>query len=68
METSIHFANDTLRPTKSTSFQDIGGVVPLRQRSLPHRASVDVSKNIDDDEEDEDAGLRDERDYKKRQV
>jgi KUP system potassium uptake protein len=65
MEPTIQFAD----AVTSTSSQGIGGVVPLRQRSHPRRASVDVSKNLElEDAEDEDAGLRDERDYKKRQV
>jgi hypothetical protein len=64
MESTVQFTD----AVNSTS-QGIGGVVPLRQRSHARRASVDVSKDAElEDAEDEDAGLRDERDYKKRQV
>lgn len=68
METSIQFADDTHNITKVQSF---GGVVPLRQRSRSYagRRSVDVDKVTESgDIGDEDAGLRDERDYKKKQV
>jgi len=59
MATGIHFVN-------GTSSHDIGGVVPLRQRSRTQQADT---KDLElEDAEDEDAGLRDERDYKKRQV
>jgi KUP system potassium uptake protein len=54
------------------SSQGIGGVVPLRHRSLSRKRthSIDVRDKIADleDAEDEDAGLRDDRDYKKKQV
>jgi KUP system potassium uptake protein len=68
METSIHFAGDTRRP----SSQAIGGVVPLRRRSRSrHRTNslnvVDKTAELED-AEDEDAGLRDARDYKQKQV
>lgn len=46
-------------------------MVPLRTRSRSrgHKSSVDVHKIGDvEDAEDEDAGLRDERDFKRRQV
>jgi KUP system potassium uptake protein len=71
METSIQFANDAQRPRKSTSEQGIGGVVPLRQRSRSalRTHSIEISKSVElEDAEDEDAGLRDGRDYKKKQV
>jgi hypothetical protein len=71
METSIQFAEEKHR-RKSTSSQGIGGVVPLRHRSLSRKRtnSIDVRDKISalEDPEDEDAGLRDDRDYKKKQV
>jgi hypothetical protein len=72
MDTSIQFAGDNQRSRKASASQGIGGVVPLRHRSLSRKRtrSVDVHDKIAelDDAEDEDAGLRDERDYKRRQV
>ncbi|KAH8704383.1 potassium transporter-domain-containing protein [Phaeosphaeriaceae sp. PMI808] len=71
METSIQFSNDEQQPRRSASGQAIGGVVPLRHRSLSRRRtnSIHTPKvNELDDAEDEDAGLRDSRDYKKKQV
>jgi KUP system potassium uptake protein len=71
METSIQFAGEP-RSRKSVSGQGVGGVVPLRHRSLSRKRthSIDVQDKIAEleDAEDEDAGLRDERDYKKKQV
>jgi KUP system potassium uptake protein len=71
METSIQFAGEP-RSRKSVSAQGVGGVVPLRHRSLSRKRthSIDVQDKIAEleDAEDEDAGLRDERDYKKKQV
>ncbi|KAF2820149.1 potassium transporter [Ophiobolus disseminans] len=67
METSIQFADDAHRPRNDS----IGGVVPLRHRPRSRRSgqSLEISKSADiGDAEDEDAGLRDERDYKKKQV
>jgi KUP system potassium uptake protein len=66
METSIHFAGDTRRP----SAQAIGGVVPLRSRSRRRTNSLSVIDKAAEleDAEDEDAGLRDARDYKQKQV
>jgi KUP system potassium uptake protein len=68
METSIQFAGDTRRP----SAQAIGGVVPLRHRSRSRRrtnslSAIDKAAELED-AEDEDAGLRDARDYKQKQV
>jgi KUP system potassium uptake protein len=72
METSIQFADEHHRSRKSTSSQGIGGVVPLRHRSLSRKRtnSIDVRDKIAEleDPEDEDAGLRDDRDYKTKQV
>lgn len=68
MEPTIQFAGD---PQRSRSVRGIGGVVPLRQssrtRKSTHRDAL-TDKLSDDELEDEDAGLRDERDYKQRQV
>jgi KUP system potassium uptake protein len=68
METSIQFAGDSLRP----STHAIGGVVPLRHRSRSlHKTNslniIDKTAELED-AEDEDAGLRDARDYKQKQV
>jgi KUP system potassium uptake protein len=72
METSIQFVGDAQRTRKSASSQAIGGVVPLRHRSRSrHRTnSLNLTDKAADleDAEDEDAGLRDERDYKQKQV
>jgi hypothetical protein len=72
MDTSIQFAGNSQRSRKATASQGIGGVVPLRHRSLSRKRtrSIDVSDKVIelDDAEDEDAGLRDDRDYKKKQV
>jgi KUP system potassium uptake protein len=66
METSIQFA-DEVHPVRS---QSIGGVYPMRSRtkSVAHRNSIDVKTAELEDAEDEDAGLRDERDFKRSQV
>jgi KUP system potassium uptake protein len=51
------------------SSQGVGGVVPLRHRSLSRKRTNSIDKIAAlEDPEDEDAGLRDERDYKKKQV
>jgi KUP system potassium uptake protein len=70
MESSIQFADDALHPAKSNYSHGIGGVMPLRQiRSHGRKSSIDAQKiRALEDDEDEDAGLRDERDYKTRQV
>ncbi|KAF1848275.1 potassium transporter [Cucurbitaria berberidis CBS 394.84] len=71
MEASIHFPDATLHPTRSNKSHSIGGVIPLRSRSKPHgsKTSVDLAKARElEDAEDEDAGLRDARDYKRSQV
>jgi KUP system potassium uptake protein len=70
MEPSIQFAEASLRPTRSNS-HSIGGVTSLRSRSKSRgkRGSIDLSKIKEvEDAEDEDAGLRDERDFKRSQV
>ncbi|CAO2654440.1 Nn.00g111730.m01.CDS01 [Neocucurbitaria sp. VM-36] len=74
MDASIQFADAELHQTRSGKAQSVGGVIPLRSRSRPHgrKSSVDVQKvrELDDDGggEDEDAGLRDEHDYKRSQT
>ena len=71
METSIQFADTPLRPTKSASTQGVGGVYPLRSRSKSRgrRGSYEEHKAAElGNAEDEDAGLRDDRDYKHKQV
>lgn len=69
--TAIQFQEETLRPSRSNNSQSIGGVVPLRSRSVSRgvKGSVDLNKIRElEDAEDEDAGLRDERDFKRSQV
>lgn len=72
METSIQFAQGDPPRSNAISAQGIGGVVPLRIRSHSRKRahSTDIHDKIGEleDAEDEDAGLRDERDYKKKQV
>jgi len=72
MESSYQFAGDPRQPRKSVSSQGVGGVVPLRHHSLSRKRthSIDVRDKIADleDAEDEDSGLRDDRDYKHKQV
>jgi KUP system potassium uptake protein len=67
MDTSIHFANADVHPVQS---QSVGGVYPMRSRTKSHvnRSSVDAKISELEDAEDEDAGLRDERDFKRSQV
>lgn len=70
METTIQFAGDT-RPRRQDRDVDIGGVVPLRvrSRSLGRKSSFEVFKErAVESAEDEDAGLRNENDFKRRQV
>lgn len=72
MESSIQFA-DQIAPSAqnhAASQNAIGGVVRLRSRtqSIGHK-SIDFTKSADyEDAEDEDAGLRNEADYKRSQV
>ena len=71
MEASIHFPDADLHHARSNKSLSVGGVVPLRSRSRPHgrKTSVDLAKVRElEDGEDEDAGLRDEHDYKRSQV
>jgi KUP system potassium uptake protein len=77
MEPSIQFADQTA-PSAQNNAQNnasthnaIGGVVRLRSRtqSIGRKGSVDYSKSGEyEDAEDEDAGLRNEGDYKRSQV
>lgn len=68
---TVHFAGEELRPAKSNISQSANGVYPIRSYPAPHgrNGSVEFVK-YDDSEyaEDEDAGLRDERDFKRKQV
>ncbi|PSN61587.1 potassium transporter [Corynespora cassiicola Philippines] len=70
MEPTIQFADATLRKTRSASVRSVGGVVPLRSRTNGRKNSIDIEKvrAVELGEEDEDAGLRDERDYKQKQT
>jgi KUP system potassium uptake protein len=67
MDTSIHFADAEVHPVRT---QSVGGVYPMRSRTKSHvnRTSVDAKISELEDAEDEDAGLRDERDFKRSQV
>jgi KUP system potassium uptake protein len=71
MESSIQFIEAPLRPTKSNVVQSVGGVVPLRSRSRSRgrQSSYEDQKARElEIGEDEDAGLRDARDFKAAQV
>jgi hypothetical protein len=72
MESTIQFTN-TPRPKRSNSSIGVGGVVPIRtrsrSRSRSRKSELEFSKSREiEDAEDEDAGLRNENDYKRRQV
>lgn len=73
MDTSVQFA-EQIAPSaqnRAASQTAIGGVVRLRSRthSVGQKGSVDFTKPRDyEDAEDEDAGLRNEADYKHSQV
>ena len=69
MDTTIQFA-DQLQPTRSTGSQHayVGGVYPLRSRSRSRGRKSSFEYKTKEILEDEDAGLRDDRDYKSRQV
>lgn len=73
MDTAIQFAPQTAPSDQNnaSSHSAIGGVVRLRSRtqSVGRRGSIDFTKSGDlEDAEDEDAGLRNEADYKRSQV
>lgn len=70
METSVHFNTSDIQQVRSNGSYSVGGVYSLRGRSSRGRkSSLDAVKTQElEDAEDEDAGLRDERDYKRRQV
>ena len=70
METSVHFEHSNTQQGRSNDAQSVGGVYSLRGRSSRGRkSSTDAIKTHElEDAEDEDAGLRDERDYKRKQV
>ncbi|RMZ71998.1 putative HAK-1 potassium transporter [Pyrenophora seminiperda CCB06] len=68
MEASIQFADADAHPIQPHA--SIGGVYPLRSRSRtrPKGTSIDVKTAELEEAEDEDAGLRDERDFKRSQA
>lgn len=71
MEPSIQFVDAHSRPTRSNVVQSVGGVVPLRSRSKSRgrQGSYEEQKaRALEVGEDEDAGLRDARDFKAAQV
>ena len=73
METSIQFAEQASPSAQNHASSDgaIGGVVRLRSREKTrgYKRSIDLGKPGDlEDAEDEDAGLRNEADYKHSQV
>lgn len=75
MEPSIQFVEQTAPSAQSdaqnsaSTHNAIGGVVRLRSRTQSISRSVDYSKSGDYEcAEDEDAGLRNEGDYKRSQV
>ncbi|KAJ4301462.1 hypothetical protein N0V90_003554 [Kalmusia sp. IMI 367209] len=70
MESTIQFA-DAPRPKRSNEDLDVGGVVPLRvrSRSRGRKSSFEIFKEgALESAEDEDAGLRNENDYKRKQA
>ncbi|KAL5472919.1 hypothetical protein PMIN07_000337 [Paraphaeosphaeria minitans] len=70
MDTTVHFARAP-RTRRQGRELDVGGVVPLRvrSRSLGRRSSFEIFKEgTVEAAEDEDAGLRNESDYKRRQA
>ncbi|KAF1955950.1 potassium transporter [Byssothecium circinans] len=70
MESTIQFTNAP-KPKRSQEDLVIGGVVPLRGRSKSRgkKSSFEIFKAGEvEDAEDEDAGLRNEGDYKRKQV
>lgn len=70
MEPTIQFTENALHTTRSDSSQVPGGVYPIRNlsRSRGRQRSMDFQKVDYETAEDEDAGLRDARDYKQKQV
>lgn len=73
METSIQFAEQKAPSAQNNAspHHAIGGVVRLRSRtqSIGHKGSIEFAKPSEfEDAEDEDAGLRNEGDYKRSQV
>lgn len=72
MEPSVQFVEKTTLSVQSSasSHHAIGGVVRLRSHtSIGPRRSINFAKPSEfDDAEDEDAGLRNEDDYKRSQV
>ncbi|KAF2709019.1 potassium transporter [Pleomassaria siparia CBS 279.74] len=69
MESSIQFADTPLREIKTNNTHSVGGVYPLRSLSRGPKGSYEEQKARElENAEDEDAGLRDERDFKAAQV
>ncbi|KAF2121644.1 potassium transporter-domain-containing protein [Lophiotrema nucula] len=71
MESTVQFSDDRIRPTRSHNSQSVGGVYPLRYRSRSRgrNSSLDEHKiHALEDAEDEDAGLRDGKDLKRKQI
>lgn len=68
---AVQFDENTMRPAREGGALGVGGVVRLRSRSksLGIKGDGDGAKITELEEaEDEDAGLRDERDFKRSQV
>lgn len=70
MEPSVHFRGSEVQQGRSKESYSVGGVYSLRGRSSRGpKSSIDAIKTQElEDAEDEDAGLRDERDYKRKQA
>ncbi|KAF2736134.1 potassium transporter [Polyplosphaeria fusca] len=71
MESTIQFADSTLKQTKSNRSDSIGGVYPIRYRSRSRgRKGSFEEQKIDalEQAEDEDAGLRSGNDLKRKQI
>ncbi|TVY82368.1 Potassium transporter [Lachnellula suecica] len=66
MSTTIRI-EDPIRPVRSTGNNSLGGVFPLRSRSVDRR-SIKSSDYEKQDAEDEDSGLRRAGDFKQKQV
>lgn len=66
MDPTVQFGTPP-HPSKSSGSHLVGGVYPIRSRSKPQNYG-DLQKAEVEDAEDEDAGLRNERDFKQKQV
>lgn len=72
MEQGVQFTEE-IRPVRSrektyASSSAAGGIYPMRSRSQGRRDAAPRKKRVSFEEADEDPGLRDDSDYKKRQV